>query len=73
MNAVNVCTMPGQTHFFASDYGYYSKSNVESQQLYGELLLNVNKYFVDNTYNLTVNAGANFEIMITNQTTLVVN
>lgn len=51
----------GTNTLFASDYGYYSKSNVESQQLYGELLLNVNKYFVDNTYNLTVNAGANFE------------
>ena len=41
----------GTNTLFASDYGYYSKSNVESQQLYGELLLNVNKYFVDNTYN----------------------
>ena len=51
----------GTNTLFASKYGYYSKSNIENQQIYGELLLNINKYFVDNTLNLTANVGANFE------------
>lgn len=51
----------GTNTLFASKYGYYSKSNIESQQVYGELLLNVNRYFLENTLNLTFNAGANFE------------
>lgn len=51
----------GTNTLFASKYGYYSKSNIESQQVYGELLLNINKYFLENTFNLTFNAGANFE------------
>ena len=51
----------GTNTLFASKYGYYSKSNVEGQQIYGELLLNINKYFADNTLNLTANLGANFE------------
>lgn len=51
----------GTNTLFASKYGYYSKSNIESQQVYGELLLNVNRYFLENTLNLTFNAGVNFE------------
>lgn len=51
----------GTNTLFASKYGYYSKSNIENQQVYGELLLNINKYFVDNTINVTANVGANFE------------
>lgn len=51
----------GTNTLFASKFGYYSKSNIESQQVYGELLLNINKYFAGNTLNLTANLGANFE------------
>ena len=51
----------GTNTLFASKYGYYSKSNVEGQQIYGELLLNINKYFANNTLNLTANIGTNFE------------
>ena len=51
----------GTNTLFASKYGYYSKSNIETQQVYGALLLNINKYFLENTLNLTFNAGANFE------------
>lgn len=51
----------GTNTLFASKYGYYSKSNIENQQIYGELLLNINKYFVDNTLNVTANVGGNFE------------
>lgn len=46
---------------FASQYGYYSLNNAENEQIYGELLLNVNKYFVGDTYSLTANVGANYE------------
>ena len=51
----------GTNTLFASKYGFYSKSNIENQQVYGELLLNINKYFAANTVNLTANVGANFE------------
>jgi TonB-linked SusC/RagA family outer membrane protein len=46
---------------YASDYGYYSKSNISNQQVYGEFLVSINKYLFDRTWNVTVNAGANFE------------
>lgn len=45
---------------FASENGYYSLSQVENRQIYGELLLNINKYFND-TFGLTANIGANIE------------
>lgn len=51
----------GTNTLFASKYGYYSKNNIESQQVYGELLLNINKYFANNMFNLTANLGTNFE------------
>ena len=51
----------GTSTLFASKYGFYSKSNIENQQVYGELLLNINKYLMNNTVNLTANVGANFE------------
>ncbi len=46
---------------YASKYGYYSKSNITNQQVYGELLVSINKYFNDHTWDLTANFGANFE------------
>ena len=46
---------------FASKYGYYSKQSITNQQVYGELLASINKYFNDHTWDLTANVGANFE------------
>lgn len=46
---------------YASKYGYYSKANITNQQVYGELLVSINKYFNDHTWDLTANFGANFE------------
>lgn len=46
---------------YASKYGYYSKSQITNQQVYGEILASINKYFNDHTWDLTANVGANFE------------
>ncbi len=46
---------------FASDYGYYSKRDAETTQTYADILAYVNKYFADNTVNLTATVGASIE------------
>lgn len=46
---------------FASDAGYYSLNQASTRQMYGEVLLNINKYFKDNEFNLTANIGSNVE------------
>lgn len=46
---------------YASKFGYYSKSQITNQQVYGEILASINKYFNDHTWDLTANVGANFE------------
>lgn len=46
---------------FASDYGYYSKNDVTTRQIYAEALLNINKYFCDNKLSLTATLGASLE------------
>lgn len=46
---------------FASDAGYYALNHIETRQMYGEALLNVDKYFFDNTVNLIANAGASVD------------
>lgn len=52
----------GTNTLFASKYGYYQKTNVEAQQIYGEFIVNINKYFgSDDMFNVTANIGANFE------------
>lgn len=50
----------GTNTLFASKYGYYSKSNVETGQKYAELLVNIDKYLGED-YSLTANVGTNFE------------
>lgn len=52
---------------FASKNGYYSLNQIENQQVYGELLVNINKYFAENRYSLTANVGASFENIDYNQ------
>jgi len=46
---------------FAGKYGYYSNSDNSTNQAYGEILVNINKYFFDNRMNLTAVLGANIE------------
>lgn len=46
---------------FASENGYYSLNQMENRQIYGEALLNINKYFGEQTYSLTANIGGSFE------------
>lgn len=46
---------------FASDNGYYSLNETNTRQIYGEALLNINKYFKDQTFGLTANIGASLE------------
>jgi hypothetical protein len=46
---------------FASKYGYYSKNDVNTRQIYAEALVNINKYFCDNALSLTATLGTNLE------------
>ncbi len=46
---------------FASKNGYYSLNQIENRQIYGEFLVNINKYFNDNMFGLTANIGSSFE------------
>ena len=52
---------------FASDNGYYSLNETETRQIYAEALLNINKYFKDQTFGLTANIGASVEDILYNQ------
>ena len=51
----------GTLQLFASKYGYYSKDAHITSQKYAEFIANVNKYFLDNTVNVTATVGANIE------------
>lgn len=46
---------------FGGKNGFYSLGQQENQQIYGEFIANINKYFGDNRFSLTANLGANFE------------
>lgn len=46
---------------FAGKYGFYSNVDNYTNQAYAELVLNINKYFLDNRLSLTATAGGNFE------------
>jgi len=52
---------------FASENGYYSLNETETRQIYGEVLLNINKYFHDELFGLTANIGSSFENVLHNQ------
>jgi TonB-linked SusC/RagA family outer membrane protein len=52
---------------FASETGYYSLNETETRQIYGDVLLNINKYFNDQMFNLTANIGSSFEDVLYNQ------
>lgn len=46
---------------FAGKNGFYSSVDNQTNQAYGELILNINKYFLDNRLSLTATVGANIE------------
>ena len=46
---------------FASETGYYSLRNRSNRNIYGDIILNINKYFYNKMFNLTANAGASFD------------
>lgn len=46
---------------FASKYGYYSKNDITTRQIYAEALLNINKYFCDDKLSLTAMLGTSLE------------
>ncbi|WP_183309078.1 SusC/RagA family TonB-linked outer membrane protein [Dysgonomonas hofstadii] len=45
----------------ASENGRYELNNISTRQIYGEAILNIERYFADNTLGLTANIGANIE------------
>jgi TonB-linked SusC/RagA family outer membrane protein len=50
---------------FASDNGYYALNSLDTRQIYGEGLVNINKTFKD--YNITANIGSSIEDIVYNQ------
>lgn len=46
---------------FASDFGYYGRNEIATNQKFAEAILNVNKYFGDNIINLVATIGANID------------
>ena len=51
---------------FASDDGYYSLNTLDTRQIYGEGLVNINKTF-KNVYSITANVGTSIEDVNNNQ------
>ena len=51
---------------FASDNGYYSLNSLDTRQIYGEGLININKTF-RNKYTITANIGTSVDDVIYNQ------
>lgn len=52
---------------FASENGYYSLSEIETRQIYADVLLNINKYFWDKKFAVTANIGSSIENNLYNQ------
>lgn len=46
---------------FASEAGYFTLRNRANRNIYSDIILNINKYFVDQMFNLTANVGASFD------------
>ncbi|MFI5133283.1 MAG: SusC/RagA family TonB-linked outer membrane protein [Chitinophagales bacterium] len=51
---------------FASDNGYYSLNTLDTRQIYGEGLVNINKA-INSKFNLTANVGTAIEDVLYNQ------
>ena len=48
-------------NLFASETGFYSLNEMKSRQMYGEVLLNIDKYFWEDRFNLISNIGASID------------
>jgi TonB-linked SusC/RagA family outer membrane protein len=51
----------GTNTLFASKNGFYMNHKKESRQRYGDIMANINKYFLDQQFNITANVGASIE------------
>lgn len=51
---------------FASENGFYSLRQTDTRQVYGDVILNVNRSFMDDELTLTGNIGASFEDAVFN-------
>lgn len=52
---------------FASENGYYALNTIKTGQVYGEALLNINKYFAGPEIHLTANIGSSIEDIVYDQ------
>ncbi len=48
-------------NLFASESGYYSLNEMKSSQMYGEVLLNIDRYFWEDRLNLIANIGSSID------------
>ncbi len=46
---------------FASESGYYSLNDIKTRQMYGEAILNIDKYLFNKSVNLIANIGASID------------
>lgn len=46
---------------FASETGYYTLRNRSNRNIYGDIILNIDKYFNDQMFNLIANIGASLD------------
>ena len=46
---------------FASETGFYSLNKVDTRQIYGEVRLNIDRYFWDNNMNVVANIGVSVD------------
>ena len=51
----------GSNSLFASKYGHYGKTEDNTEQKYAEVMVNVNKYFLNDMLNVTAVVGANID------------
>ncbi|HEY9488868.1 MAG TPA: SusC/RagA family TonB-linked outer membrane protein [Chryseosolibacter sp.] len=54
------------SQLFASENGYYSLNHTDTRQIYGDVLLNLDRSFSDNTLTLLGNVGGSFEDAVFN-------
>ncbi|MCC8035386.1 MAG: SusC/RagA family TonB-linked outer membrane protein [Rikenellaceae bacterium] len=46
---------------FASSTGYYSLAHEDTRQMYADFLVNIDRYFADDMFNVTANVGTSIE------------
>jgi TonB-linked SusC/RagA family outer membrane protein len=50
-----------------SENGYYWLNQIANRQIYGDVMVNINKYFLDRKLSLTANVGTSFEDISSDQ------